>query len=61
MAQRISLEQLQKLDYNEQRAMLFYLTGYLETSEEFQDALTRAYDAEMRMREMVATRIQPAA
>jgi hypothetical protein len=55
-APQISMEQLQELDYNEQRAMLFYLTGYLEKSQEFQDALTRAYNAEMRCRARVAAR-----
>lgn len=56
MNEHVTTEQLQALDYNEQRAILFYLTGFLEKSSEFQNALSRAYAAEMRMRVITEAR-----
>ena len=46
----VSDEQLHALDQDEKAGMLFFLTGFLGKSEEFQDALTRAYNAQMRSR-----------
>ena len=46
----ITDEQLHELNADEKSGMLFYLAGFLAKSEEFQDALTRAYAAQMRSR-----------
>lgn len=54
MSERISTEQLQELDADEKAGMLFYLTGFLGKSQEFQDALARAYAAQIRTRPQVA-------
>lgn len=49
-AAAVSDEQLHTLSADEKSGMLFYLTGFLAKSPEFQDALTRAYNAQMRSR-----------
>jgi hypothetical protein len=54
-AQRVTDEQLHGLDADEKAGMLFYLAGYLGKSLEFQEALTAAYAAQMRMRDRLAT------
>lgn len=47
----ITENKLHALDPDEKAGMLFFLVGFLQGSEEFQDALTRAYNAQMRSRE----------
>lgn len=56
MTQKISIKQILELGADETAGMLLYLTGYLGKSAEFQDALARAYAAEMRMRARLAAR-----
>ena len=56
MSERITNEQLHGLDADERAGMLFYLTGFLGKSSEFQEALTAAYAAQMRMRDRLAAR-----
>ena len=48
-----SFEQLQALDEHGKTAVLFYLAGRLSKSAEFQEALTAAYNDEMRFRARV--------
>lgn len=55
-AERVSLEQLQDMNRDEQSSMLFYLTGYLKKSAEFQDAMGAAYAAHLRSLARLASR-----
>ena len=49
-ATQVTDDQLHELNADEKSGMLFYLTGFLSKSPDFQDALTRAYDTQMRSR-----------
>lgn len=53
---RITLEDLQALDRDEQAGMLFYLSGYMEKSPKFQEALAAAYAAQLESRKRAADR-----
>jgi hypothetical protein len=55
-AERVSDDQMHALDQDEKSGMLFFLSGYLSKSDEFQKALTAAYNAQVRSRARLVSR-----
>lgn len=55
---RVTREDLQALSRDEQASILFFLMGYMEKSEKFQEALTAAYGSQLEIRALVAERLR---